>query len=269
MVMDRSRVALTRPVHPGTAAGGRRRGGTAPPGSRRARWRSGSWTGCGSRRCSPAWTSRSSAPSPCTSSSSPAGRRRSPHGKTPPQDQADLIGQEKKGRIVDDETELALSAANRRANDLRDGSGHHGANWVAYLQVSTPDEDALAHVSGVIEEAADQAGITRLDWLDTVQSAAHATTWPLGRGITPPTRSRTMKTLHAVPRAPRKRHCDNNQSGGGAGERRDRAAADAGPADPLHVPVASRHVEGHLTGGADHHPAGGGPEHRAHRVTHR
>jgi len=113
-------------------------------------------------------------------------------------DQADLIGQEKKGRIVDDETELALSAANRRANDLRDGSGHHGANWVAYLQVSTPDEDALAHVSGVIEEAADQAGITRLDWLDTMQSAAHATTWPLGRGITPPTRSRTMKTLHAV-----------------------------------------------------------------------
>jgi hypothetical protein len=69
---------------------------------------------------------------------------------------------------------------------------------VAYLQVSTPDEDGLAHVSGVIEEAADQAGITRLDWLDTVQSAAHATTWPLGRGITPPARSRTMKTLHAV-----------------------------------------------------------------------
>ena len=114
------------------------------------------------------------------------------------QDQADLIGQEKKGRIVDDETELALSAANRRANDLRDGSGHHGANWVAYLQVSTPDEDGLAHVSGVIEEAADQAGIGRLDWLDTLQSAAHATTWPLGRGITPPTRSRAMKTLHAV-----------------------------------------------------------------------
>ncbi len=113
-------------------------------------------------------------------------------------DQADIIGMERKGRIVDDGAELALSAANRRATDLKDGTGHHGANWVAFLQVSAGDVAALTHACGVVEEAADQAGITRLDWLDTRQSAAHSTTWPLGRGIRPPAQSTTTKTLHRV-----------------------------------------------------------------------
>lgn len=113
-------------------------------------------------------------------------------------DQADIMGQERKGRIVDDEAALALSAANRRAADLSDGSGHHGAKWVAYLQVSVPDENLLPGVCGVIEEAADNAGVTRLDWLDTLQSSAHGTTWLFARGLNPPKRSRTTKTLHAI-----------------------------------------------------------------------
>ena len=98
-----------------------------------------------------------------------------------------MIGQGTKGRIVDDETELALSsAATAGVNDLRDGSGHHGANWVAYLHRLRPHRRRPgARVRRASRRAADDAGITRLDWLDTVQSAAQATTWPLGRGMHP------------------------------------------------------------------------------------
>ena len=113
-------------------------------------------------------------------------------------DQAVIHGDEKKGRLVDGDAELALSAANRRAGDLQDGSGHHGAAWVAYLQVSAPTPQELQSACEVVTEAADQAGISRLDWLDTRQSAAQASTWPLGRGITPPKPSKATRTFHVM-----------------------------------------------------------------------
>jgi hypothetical protein len=46
--------------------------------------------------------------------------------------------------------------------------------------------------------AADDAGINRLDWLDTIQSAAHATTWPLGRGMSSPPTSVLTRALRKV-----------------------------------------------------------------------
>ena len=36
-----------------------------------------------------------------------------------------------------------------------------------------------------IAEAAGNAGITALGWLDTQQAAAQACTWPIGRGMKP------------------------------------------------------------------------------------
>jgi len=106
-------------------------------------------------------------------------------------DRAEIIAQQRKGQLIDDETELALSAANRRYGDLREGAGHHGAVWSAYLTISARGTEELSECVTHIEEAADHAGIARLDWLDTRQSAAAATTWPPSR-IT--TRSQTSST---------------------------------------------------------------------------
>jgi hypothetical protein len=114
-------------------------------------------------------------------------------------DQRDLIEQERKGRMIADETELALSAANRRMVDLRDGGGHHGAHWAAFLTVSARTHHELVTACSVIEAAAaDDAGINRLDWLDTIQSAAQAVTWPLGRGMSTPQKSMTTRVLRTV-----------------------------------------------------------------------
>ena len=46
--------------------------------------------------------------------------------------------------------------------------------------------------------AADEAGINRLDWLDTIQSGAQATTWPLGRGMSTPAKTVTTKVMTKV-----------------------------------------------------------------------
>ena len=109
-------------------------------------------------------------------------------------DRAEIISQERKGRIVDDDAELALSAAVRRFEDLRDGGGHHGAVWTGFITVSARKPDELQAACTHIEEAADGAGINRLEWLDTLQSAAHAGTWPLGRGMAAPKRSGAART---------------------------------------------------------------------------
>ena len=113
-------------------------------------------------------------------------------------DRAEIIAQQRKGQLIDDETELALSAANRRYGDLREGAGHHGAVWSAYLTISARGTEELSECVTHIEEAADHAGIARLDWLDTRQSAAAATTWPVGRGMSAPKRSTTARALHRV-----------------------------------------------------------------------
>lgn len=109
-------------------------------------------------------------------------------------DRADILGQERKGRIVDDDAELALSAAIRRFEDLREGGGHHGAVWAGFMTISARQKDELLAACSLIEEAADEAGISRLEWLDTLQSAAQATTWPLARGLIAPKRTGAART---------------------------------------------------------------------------
>jgi hypothetical protein len=114
-------------------------------------------------------------------------------------DQRDMLARERKGQLVDDDTELALSSAARRMSDLREGVGHHGAHWVAFLTVSARTPTELAAACAHLEAAAaDDAGINRLDWLDTLQAAAQATTWPLARGMSTPPRSLVTRTLRRV-----------------------------------------------------------------------
>jgi hypothetical protein len=114
-------------------------------------------------------------------------------------DQRDLIEAERKGAMVDDETELALSASQRRVNDLQSGGGHHGAYWAAFITVSATSPEELSSACGTVESAAaDGCGINRLNWCDTLQSAAQALTWPVGRGMSTPPKSVGTKVLRKI-----------------------------------------------------------------------
>jgi len=99
-------------------------------------------------------------------------------------DAAETLARREAGKISADDTEAAMSAANRRRSDLVSGSHHHGAAWVGYVTISAHDRDELARASRQLEDTCSTSlGIERLDWLDSYQSAASGTTWPIGRGI--------------------------------------------------------------------------------------
>lgn len=100
-------------------------------------------------------------------------------------DLADLAAQREKGVLTSEELTTGLSAARSRLDDLRPGSGHHGAGWVAHLSISARTRDDLIDATAKITEAAGNAGISSLGWLDTQQAAAAACTWPIARGMKP------------------------------------------------------------------------------------
>lgn len=105
-------------------------------------------------------------------------------------DLSDQVAEQRHGRLADDATNAAMTAAQRRRADLAAGSHHHGVEWVGYVTVSARSRDGLALASRQLAEVCTTGlGIERLDWLDTYQSAASGTTWPIGRGIRPATAS--------------------------------------------------------------------------------
>lgn len=100
-------------------------------------------------------------------------------------DLADLEAQKEKGVLTSEELSAGLAAARSRLEDLRPGSGHHGAGWAGHLTISARSREELIEARSRIEEAAGNAGISSLEWLDTQQAAAAACTWPLARGMAP------------------------------------------------------------------------------------
>jgi len=100
-------------------------------------------------------------------------------------DLADLEAQRERGVLTREELTVGLSAARARLEDLRPGSGHHGAGWAGHLTISAPSREELVDATAKITEAAGNAGIAALEWLDTQQAAAAACTWPLARGMRP------------------------------------------------------------------------------------
>ena len=98
-------------------------------------------------------------------------------------DLADIEAQKEKGVLTDAETEERLAAARARLVDLRPGSGHHGAGWAGHLTISAQTREDLVEATSRITEAAGNAGIEYLEWLDGVQAGAAASTWPLARGM--------------------------------------------------------------------------------------
>lgn len=100
-------------------------------------------------------------------------------------DLADLEAQREKGVLTSAELTAGLAAARSRLEDLRPGSGHHGAGWAGHLTISARTRDDLIDATAKITEAAGNAGISALDWLDGQQAAASACTWPIARGMRP------------------------------------------------------------------------------------
>ena len=99
-------------------------------------------------------------------------------------DAAEALSRQEAGQFDTDDTDVAMSAARRRQRDLVSGSHHHGASWIGYVTISATTRDELAQSSRQLEETcAGSLGIDRLDWMDSYQSAASGTTWPIGRGL--------------------------------------------------------------------------------------
>jgi hypothetical protein len=114
----------------------------------------------------------------------PAGEAKAAARQDLVRDAAEVISRQESGQIDTDDTEVHMSAARRRRQDLIAGSQHHGAAWIGYVTISAPTRDELARASRQLEETCSTGlGIERLDWLDSYQSAASGTTWPIGRGL--------------------------------------------------------------------------------------
>lgn len=117
----------------------------------------------------------------------PAEQARDAARKDQTRDAADRISRSSSGRLLDDETELRLNAARRRAKNLQAGQQHAGVDWVGYLTVTARSREELSDVCRrVAGTAARELGIERLEWCDTYQGAASGGTWPIARGLRPP-----------------------------------------------------------------------------------
>lgn len=114
-------------------------------------------------------------------------------------DSADVKSQNDDGELADEAAEAGLGAANRRRKDLRPGSGEHGDEWVGYITLSARSRTQLAEYCRIIEErAASSAGMNKLEWLDSYQSAASGCTWPIFRGIQQPRISAGSRAVEAL-----------------------------------------------------------------------
>ncbi|WP_104087472.1 hypothetical protein [Cryobacterium sp. N19] len=99
-------------------------------------------------------------------------------------DTAEALSRREAGQLDTDDTDVHMTAARRRRQDLVSGSQHHGALWIGFVTISVRSREELARASRQLEETCSTGlGIESLDWLDSYQAAASGTTWPIGRGL--------------------------------------------------------------------------------------
>lgn len=129
----------------------------------------------------------------------PAAQARATARKDRTRDRADQKARSDAGRDEDDEAEVRLSSAERRARDLRPGRQNAGVEWIGYLTVSGRSRAELVQVCRRVQAiAADDLGIEQLDWLDTYQSAASGCTWPIARGLRAPAERSRDKVMSGL-----------------------------------------------------------------------
>src|SRR5262249_49353530 len=86
------------------------------------------------------------------------------------------------GKIDDGTARVMLDASTRRLLDLAPGSGHAGAQWAMFVAVQATSIAPLDDAGRALNEAAADASITRLDWLEHEQDLAWPAMLGLGRG---------------------------------------------------------------------------------------
>jgi hypothetical protein len=87
------------------------------------------------------------------------------------------------GKLDDGTARVMLDASTRRLLDLAPGSGHAGAQWAMFIAVQAPSKDVLDDACRGLNEAAADASITQLDWLEHEQDLAWPAMLGLGRGV--------------------------------------------------------------------------------------
>lgn len=113
-------------------------------------------------------------------------------------DLAELREQARKGHIEDESVSAGHSAARQRHSDLRPGTGVQGAGWAIHITISARNLDQLRMARDIIEAGCSDAGVTKLDWLDSHHGAAQSWTWPIGRGMAAIDKPAVMRVLDAI-----------------------------------------------------------------------
>lgn len=98
-------------------------------------------------------------------------------------DRAKKSERTKKGIVSDGTDEVLENASQQRLLDLKPGTGHHGADWAAYISYSANSVDQLLEIANTIESVANGAGVKNIEWLDQRRDLALSAVLPLGRGI--------------------------------------------------------------------------------------
>ncbi|MDN5667285.1 MAG: hypothetical protein L0G87_02675 [Renibacterium salmoninarum] len=99
---------------------------------------------------------------------------------------ADAGARQKKGQVGDLAQDERVKQAKAQRNDLAPGEDHHGDNWLMYATLTSTSfaglDDACEQFLSVGQN---NAGIAKVTWMDTYQSAASGCTWPIFRGLKP------------------------------------------------------------------------------------
>lgn len=86
-------------------------------------------------------------------------------------------------QVSDGTSEAQMSASQRRLEDLRPGSGVHGAEWALAIAIQASTADELERAINAIDEAAAEAQISNLTWQDHAHHLAMPLTLPLASGV--------------------------------------------------------------------------------------
>lgn len=87
------------------------------------------------------------------------------------------------GKIDDGTGRVMLDASTRRLLDLAPGSGNAGADWAMFIALQAGSKQALDDACRGLDEAAADASIFELDWLEHEQDLGWPAVLGLGRGV--------------------------------------------------------------------------------------
>jgi hypothetical protein len=113
----------------------------------------------------------------------PARTARSAAVKDATTDASAAVTAHAEGKVDDGTGRVMLDASTRRLVDLAPGSGHAGARWAMFLALQAESKTELDDACRRLDEAAADASIFELDWLEHEQDLAWPAVLGLGRGV--------------------------------------------------------------------------------------